>query len=957
MIIRFIFTFLLIFITDLCHSQDYKIFSEKDGLASNHVYRIVQDLKGNIWFSTTRGISKYDGYNFQNFTYRDGLPNQDVWELAVDKENRLWFFSKSKLQGYIEKGKVKVFPLGGIAGQTPTFFNTENGMYIYNNSNPKEWSYLKSNKWEPLDVTNFMNVNIQKTTRILNPEKKMFALLGDDSIEFVDLLTGKVISKISDLPQSFYEIINNDRRTIKVGVIKDQLYYYFTKKGIIAIDFNLQKVYFLTVRRFFNESELSPTTKINVVNGEIQISSPKQILVFDTSFRLKKKFTFSEFENNVNGLIDTHGNIWLNNLSSVAFLSSEQRKTQYSFLEKRVKKIGFINGSIYVGTDFGFYKLDETNPKNSVLIADGQAYNLREKQKILVTSEVSKIFENGAWKTQNFQFPIKVEDISYKDLDEYQRKYYLTFFRGIHVFDENKRFLYTLPKANLTHSIIYKNQLYFASNDGFFKLDNKNLSPIEGNIISNPIVSSLVYRDFLLLGSSGKGVFVFDGKKIQSIPSTNGLVVEKILLKDNEFWLATNEGVVKLKIDHQNILKSKIIGRFTEDDGLLSNNTNDIYYRFPNLYVASDRGLAKIDVTNQDLYRKVPIYFTNLQKTLIVEPKDRNSIKINFSSKDFVKNKSTKFYYRIPNLSKDWQETAYQEIVLNYLSPGDYVLEVKSVTTQNVESQSSLNILVKPKWYELFWFKLSIGILGLLMFLGLGILIKKRIKKNIERKAEIDKKLAGLELQALRSQMNPYFIHNSLSAIQYYVQRNDVELSEKYLVSFAKLIRMFFEFSGEQSIPLTDEIKLLTHYLEIEKLRFEDKLSYEIICDDELMHENPNVPTMIFQPVLENAINHGVFHKKDNGKVLVSFKKISEEILQVIIEDNGIGIRQSRENKDKQGNRNKVESSRILNERIHLLNLSYNFIEYNVQDLENPITMESEGTRVIINININKNGS
>ena len=90
---------------------------------------------------------------------------------------------------------------------------------------------------------------------------------------------------------------------------------------------------------------------------------------------------------------------------------------------------------------------------------------------------------------------------------------------------------------------------------------------------------------------------------------------------------------------------------------------------------------------------------------------------------------------------------------------------------------------------------------------------------------------------------------------------------------------------------------------------------------------------------------------------MVSFKKNSEEILQVIIEDNGIGIRQSRENKDKQGNRNKVESSRILNERIHLLNLSYNFIEYNVQDLENPITMESEGTRVIINININKNGS
>ena len=213
--------------------------------------------------------------------------------------------------------------------------------------------------------------------------------------------------------------------------------------------------------------------------------------------------------------------------------------------------------------------------------------------------------------------------------------------------------------------------------------------------------------------------------------------------------------------------------------------------------------------------------------------------------------------------------------------------------------------------------------------------------------------MAGLEPQGLRSQMNPHFVHNSLNAIQYFIQRNEVELSEDYLVKFSKLVRLFFEYSRKQTLTIEEEVTLLENYLQIEKLRFEEKLSYSINIDKKIDKEELQIPSMLLQPILENAVNHGLFHKKENGLVTVDFKYIDYNTYKVTIKDNGIGIKKAKEFYKNSVKNYQSSSTIVLQERLSLLQKSKHWeIEYSIEDLSKTNKGE-QGTEV--NISFKKN--
>ena len=221
----------------------------------------------------------------------------------------------------------------------------------------------------------------------------------------------------------------------------------------------------------------------------------------------------------------------------------------------------------------------------------------------------------------------------------------------------------------------------------------------------------------------------------------------------------------------------------------------------------------------------------------------------------------------------------------------------------------------------------------------------KLVKENLESALSNQKKQHELELQALRAQMNPHFVHNSLNAIQYYIQQNDVETSENYLAKFSKLMRQFFEFSRKQYIRISEEISLLENYLQIEKLRFEEDLDYKIIVDPDLDPDDFNIPTMMIQPLVENSINHGLFNKKGHGTVTIYFNFLSETSFEVLVIDDGIGITQSKKINQRILKENESHSSAVLMERLHFLNHSSNWkVEYKIEDRS--ITEKIAGTRV-----------
>lgn len=250
----------------------------------------------------------------------------------------------------------------------------------------------------------------------------------------------------------------------------------------------------------------------------------------------------------------------------------------------------------------------------------------------------------------------------------------------------------------------------------------------------------------------------------------------------------------------------------------------------------------------------------------------------------------------------------------------------------------------------LFGIVLLIVFAVIFLFMTFNYRKNKLLQENLETKLSNQKRQHELELKALRGQMNPHFVHNSLNAIQYYIQKNDVETSENYLAKFSKLMRQFFDFSRRKTISLSEEINLLQNYLEIEKLRFEDKLDYNIQVDKKIDTDDQHIPSMLLQPLVENAINHGLFHKKGKGKLTVAFDFITDHSFKITIEDNGIGINKAKSMNATIKKNNGSHSSAVLKERIHFLNKGTRYnVQFDINDCTNDNTNDI-GTRVTLKI-------
>lgn len=179
---------------------------------------------------------------------------------------------------------------------------------------------------------------------------------------------------------------------------------------------------------------------------------------------------------------------------------------------------------------------------------------------------------------------------------------------------------------------------------------------------------------------------------------------------------------------------------------------------------------------------------------------------------------------------------------------------------------------------------------------------------------------AEMSQKLLRSQMNPHFVFNAMSVIQSYIFENDTVNSSKFLVNFSRLMRLILENSSKENISITTEIEILQKYLEMQKLRFQDRFTFTIHADDILTDEFARIPPMITQPFIENAIEHGQLHTIDNGFIYVSFKK-ENGMLKIIIEDNGVGRKTSSANKKSSDHKSMAMS--ITDQRIKHLSKKY----------------------------------
>ncbi|WP_262152396.1 tetratricopeptide repeat-containing sensor histidine kinase [Chryseobacterium foetidum] len=225
---------------------------------------------------------------------------------------------------------------------------------------------------------------------------------------------------------------------------------------------------------------------------------------------------------------------------------------------------------------------------------------------------------------------------------------------------------------------------------------------------------------------------------------------------------------------------------------------------------------------------------------------------------------------------------------------------------------------------------------ALIILIGLIIFIFRTLKK-------VQVKNKKIALQSLRREMNPHFIFNSLNSVNHFIATNNELEANQYLTKFSKLMRGVMENSTEDFIPFQQELDLLQNYLALEKTRFADKFDYEIEVDENLNTQSLKVPGMLVQPFLENAVWHGLRYRTTKGFLKLKFEK-SAENLKITIEDNGIGIEESKKQKTEHQKTRKGRGMKNTLERIALLNDLYK------QNIECKITDKPDSQGVFVKI-------
>ena len=301
-------------------------------------------------------------------------------------------------------------------------------------------------------------------------------------------------------------------------------------------------------------------------------------------------------------------------------------------------------------------------------------------------------------------------------------------------------------------------------------------------------------------------------------------------------------------------------------------------------------------------------------------------------------------------IDSNWIYTPYTSVNYQTLPPGNYRFVVYARNNDGYWSKkpASFSFAILPAWWQTWTFRIVAGIF--LSFL-IAVVFKIRldvIRAKDQKKAVLQNRIAAIELNALRAQMNPHFVFNSINSVQYFITNNDPDSSQKYLSKFAKLIRYVVDNSKLTSIPIKNEIEALTLYLDLEALRFGTRFEYEIRVHENVDTQYTQIPSMLIQPYVENSIWHGIMHKNGNGKITVSLE-MKNEVLHCIVEDNGIGRQKSRELKNPDHRHESVGMSNT-KERLDIINhVTNSNMSVRITDLHDE-KGEARGTCVEIQI-------
>lgn len=935
-------------------------YTTKSGLSSNTIYAITVDKEGFIWLGTKNGLSRFDGQVFKTYSIIDGLPTNEILNVICDSMNRIWFFGIENKLGFIQNGQIhnqqndsQISKLIQYANESSvelmSFVEPEKGKLIVVIGN-RNFSLL-NNEWVPVNQLKEISYKIclyndslvfnsaynTKYTEVYNiKSNRVSHILMPTEIKatgkWLDF-NGKIITYYNDLiwvcsygsnQINMVDSIRMPSHVINIGVQQNKLYVSTN----VGVNYIIDSTFYIE--------------EIKALHGKVV-----------TSFLYNKHTLFASTLNDGLLALNFSSGMFMNipRVSSLELLKDKDLVVatksifDYKINSKTLattrhnNSIGYVGARKVFGVDDNLFFIGDAG----LLKKEGKRYTL------------FPVVNGGMYALKNYH----ILDSNY---------ILIANLNGVYKFNVNN---FTCEINNplfigrATAILNQKDKLWVGTSKGLYLNGRKVKLLNRYNLYVDPDISEiLLYDDSTIVVSTyNLGLYIKKGSKVYNISILNGLNSNlcntvSIDKSHNKIWVATDRGLNSINFVGREI--------YVEDirmaDSHFSEEVIDVLTEDSLLWVATKEGVFVHPIPIDISPKNVPIYWEKyyVQDSALYFSSDTISILsgediiINFIANKFgVKDANCSYRYKFTN-DIGWIPTNTESIVLTGLKPGRHELVIEPIINSTPLSQNrkKLTVYVIPKFFE---YPIVIGLVILLTVLLIGFIVfgLSRHYFRIREEVLINKaKSSALELDLVRSQIKPHFIFNILNSIYYFLLEGNSKLAQSHMLRVSRLIRKSLHLSKQPFILLSEEIEFIENYVSIEKLRFEEKFDFGIHVSPALKIDDVLIPSLFLQPIIENAINHGLSSRKDDlGLLSVNFT-IDDSNVICTIEDNGIGIKKSIDSKKNKQILHQSMGQDLIQRRIALIRETY---EINIS-ITTEILMPGdpyEGTRVIVVIPLN----
>ncbi len=941
----------LLLLTCLNHAiaQDYTVrtFTTDNGLANNDVNTMALDSTGYLWIGTSDGLSRFDGYDFKNYFHIPGdttsLPYFSVLKLVTDRNNRLWMLTgNSRIFKYDRKtDSFKCFV-------DPDIINPADIIDIDADENGDLWIICREMIIKTDPVTGrkeaFRVVDRMNQPFILPNYRYDLAKTRDDNLYLAGRMNYEIALRESSNGKRYMEVVNSysvESSFLSAPIdfnISFSFKFYMSASGNKWLISNIGLFFLDTVRNKFMEyrgeisqgeftdkstfkwswrgeglysynsqtgatriigPDICPMTKHIMAQGDdviwISVMSKsgdpegvKQIVFKDSFFRHYRTERAREPGAVFAITKDEDNNLWasVRGENHIVEFASDGSRTGTGYLsDELLRETGHIRSLLRTdnGIWIGYFQ-------NLLLFYDFESNQFiqHKPSEFLFRTITEEKNGNLLIGTQNLSryFPTTGESAILWKSD--RRSVILSIFCSDDSLIWAGTSLGQLVKYN---DKTKESELFLISGEGYHIVD---ICPGDSSI--------------MWLATLGGGLSMFDVKtgKTKFYTTSSGLSnnMTYCLLKDRkgDIWISTNEGISRLNT------KTFRFRTYGLNDGLVIKEFNSgASYIDPagEFFLGGMGGIVSFNPDSLVEYETIKENIKILVNDFIVSGnrialnessntcdtiillKGQSNFQVKVGTTDFVNAENIQYRYKLDRIDRTWTETTPRNRNINYsnLNPGWYTLHIQASNRRGEwVTEKRIVIRIIPTFVQTMFFKITILLLISGFAITLILLYINQVKQREKKKRD------RLKLDALRGQMNPHFIFNSLNSINYFIAKNDKLEANRYIADFSRLIRTHLSNLEKDWVPFEEELESIRYYLEIEHIRFGDKFDY---CIESRDIENQSA-LMVFpgliQPFIENAIWHGMrVLETRKGILKIKFEKTENQGIKCTIEDDGIG--------------------------------------------------------------------